>query len=43
MIPMLGGAGWNTSAIFTLFAVSISIGALAVLLLGKETKGQELA
>ena len=43
MIPTLGAAGWSTSAIFTLFAVSISIGALAVLLLGRETRGQELA
>lgn len=39
-IPYLGALGWSTGAIFGLFAVTIVIGALAVALLGRETKGE---
>lgn len=38
-IPYLGAQGWATGAIFTLFAITIVVGALAVALLGRETKG----
>ena len=39
-IPYLGAQGWSTGAIFALFAVTIAIGAAAVALLGRETKGE---
>ena len=39
-IPFLGAQGWSTAAIFGLFAVAIAIGAVTVLLLGRETKGE---
>ncbi|ARU03287.1 MFS transporter [Comamonas serinivorans] len=39
-IPFLGAQGWSTGAIFALFAVAIAIGAVTVLALGRETKGQ---
>lgn len=39
-IPFLGAQGWNAGGIFALFATAIAIGALAVLLLGRETRGQ---
>ncbi len=39
-IPYLGAQGWATGAIFTLFAITIVVGALAVALLGRETKGE---
>ncbi len=39
-IPYLGAMGWSTGAIFTLFAATIVVGALAVALLGRETKGE---
>ena len=40
-IPFFGTLGWGTGAIFTLFAAAIAIGALAVALLGHETKGDQ--
>ena len=39
-IPYLGAQGWATGAIFGLFAVTIVVGALAVAVLGRETKGE---
>ena len=39
-IPFLGAQGWSTGSIFTLFALTIVVGALAVALLGRETKGE---
>jgi putative MFS transporter len=39
-IPYLGAQGWGTGAIFSLFAATIVVGALAVALLGRETKGE---
>ena len=41
-IPVLGGWGWSTSAIFTFFALTIATGALAVAFLGRETQGLTL-
>ena len=38
-IPYLGAQGWATGAIFGLFAAALAVGALAVALLGRETKG----
>ena len=38
-IPFLGAQGWSTGAIFVLFAITIGIGAAAVALLGRETRG----
>ena len=39
-IPFLGAQGWSTGAIFGLFAVTLAIGAAAVALLGRETRGE---
>ena len=38
-IPFLGAHGWGTGGIFALFAAAIALGALAVALLGRETRG----
>ena len=38
-IPFLGAQGWSTGTIFGLFAFAIAVGAVTVLLLGRETKG----
>lgn len=38
-IPVLTAQGWRTDAIFVLFALTIAIGAAAVALLGRETRG----
>ena len=37
-IPFLGAQGWKTGAIFGLFALTVVVGALAVAVLGRETK-----
>ena len=37
-IPFLGAQGWKTDAIFGLFALTVVVGALAVAVLGRETK-----
>jgi putative MFS transporter len=42
-IPFLGAQGWSTGSIFVLFAIAIGIGAVAVGLLGKETKAAKTA
>lgn len=42
-IPYLGAQGWGTGAIFALFAITIAIGAGAVALLGRETRGERAA
>lgn len=42
-IPALGALGWGTGAIFGLFAATVCTGALAVALLGRETRGGALA
>ncbi|MNW16234.1 putative niacin/nicotinamide transporter NaiP [compost metagenome] len=42
LVGVLVGKSVGISSIFMLFFVTIVIGALAVLLLGKETKGIEL-
>ena len=39
-IPFLNTQGWADGNIFALFAGAIAIGALAVALLGRETRGQ---
>ncbi|MDO5086800.1 MAG: MFS transporter [Comamonadaceae bacterium] len=39
-IPFLGAQGWGTDATFALFAATIAVGAVAVALLGRETRGQ---
>ena len=41
-IPALGAQGWSESAIFTFFAATVAVGALAVVLLGRETRGLAL-
>lgn len=41
-IPALGALGWRTDSIFGLFAATVCTGALAVALLGRETRGREL-
>lgn len=41
-IPFLGARGWSAGGIFALFAAAIAIGALAVALLGRETRGQDV-
>lgn len=41
-IPMLGGWGWSTGDIFAMFAATIVIGALTLLLWGCETRGTAL-
>lgn len=40
-IPYLAAQGWSTGDTFTLFAVTIVVGALAVALLGRETRGEQ--
>ncbi len=39
-IPFLGAQGWGTGAIFALFAATLAVGAAAVALLGRETRGE---
>ena len=41
-IPFLGAQGWPTSAIFALFAITIVAGVVGVILLGRETRGQQM-
>lgn len=41
-IPVLGGWGWDTGNIFAMFAATIVIGALILLLWGQETRGTAL-
>ena len=41
-IPFLGAQGWPTSAIFALFAVTMVAGVVGVILLGRETRGQQM-
>lgn len=43
LVGMLKGRGTGIELIFVLFFVTILVGAFAVLILGRETKGQELA
>lgn len=43
LVPYLSTSGFSIHMIFTIFCVSILIGAAAVLFMGKETKRQELA
>lgn len=43
LVPYLITSGFSIHMIFTIFCVSILIGAAAVLFMGKETKRQELA
>ena len=37
-IPLLGAQGWETGGIFALFAATLAVGALAVAILGRETR-----
>ncbi|EIJ78067.1 major facilitator superfamily permease [Bacillus methanolicus PB1] len=43
LVPYLSARGFSIYEIFTIFCVSVLIGAAAVLFMGKETKSQELA
>ncbi len=40
-IPYLAAQGWSTGSTFALFAATIVVGALAVAVLGRETRGEQ--